>query len=213
MTLYDLGTKVPLAMRWPEKIKGGRVVDDLVTLADLAPTFLDVAGLEVPPAMTARSLVSVLLTEQSGQIDAERDKAFASIELHCGRYPMRSVRTPEFLYIRNFEPERPINLCSDYWESEAGYSPTWLAVKALASDSAMFHRVAGPRPEEELYDVRADPYQLENLAGDSGYAELLATLSTMLEEELTRTGDPRIEGRHEEVFYEPHYQNVESRKQ
>lgn len=212
MTLYDLGTRVPLAIRWPEKVNGGRVVDELVSLASLAPTFLEAAGIDPPAAMNSRSVLDILLSEESGQVDPSRDRVFSSLEIHCGRYPMRAIRTDEYLYIRNYEPERPINLCSDYWESENGHSPTWLAVKALPHDGEMHQRIVGTRPAEELYDVKNDPYQLQNLAEDEDYAAVKEKLSSELGEELKRTGDPRWDGRHEEVFYIPHYKNEELRR-
>ena len=55
--MYEQGTHVPLAIGWPGKIRPGRVVEDFVSLADLAPTFLEAAGLEPPREMTGRSLI------------------------------------------------------------------------------------------------------------------------------------------------------------
>ncbi len=211
MTLYDLGTRVPLVVRWPARAGGGRVVDDFVTFADLAPTFLQAAGVEPSPAMSAHSFLDALESEASGLLDADRTRAFASIELHCGRYPMRSIRTSEYLYVRNFEPERPINVCADYWETEAGYSPTWISVLALDHASDMYQRVVGARPMEELYDIAVDPYQLNNVARDPDYDSIRDSLAAELDAELRRTGDPRIEGRHEEVFYVPHQENARLR--
>jgi len=213
MTLYDLGTRVPLAVRWPARAGDGRVVEDFVTLADLAPTFLEAAGIEPPAGMSARSFLSALEAERSGLIDADRTRVFSSIELHCGRYPMRAIRTPEYLYVRNYEPERPINVCADYWESEAGYNPTWISVMALDPASAMYQRIVGSRPSEELYDLAADPYQLNNVAGETAYAAIRDLLASELDAELRRTGDPRVEGRHEEVFYIPHRDNARLRNQ
>lgn len=64
--LYDFGTHVALAARWPGRIPPGRVVDDFVNLMDLAPTFLEAAGETPPEVMTGRSLLNVL-TSQSGR--------------------------------------------------------------------------------------------------------------------------------------------------
>ena len=210
ITLYDLGTRVPLAVRWPARVGGGRVVDDFVTFSDLAPTFLQAAGIEPPAAMSGRSFLAALESEDSGLLDADRTRAFSSIELHCGRYPMRSIRTPDHLYVRNFEPERPVN-GAKYWETEAGYSPTWISVLALDPASDMHQRIVGNRPAEELYDLAADPYHLHNAAGDPAFASVRDSLAAELEAELRRTGDPRIEGRHEEVFDMPHEENARLR--
>lgn len=212
MTLYDLGTKVPLAIRWPEKVKSGRIVDDFVSLPDLAPTFLEAAGSKPPVAMSAKSILDILYSERSGWIDPERNRVFSSIELHCGRYPMRAIRTQDYLYIHNYEPKRPINLCIDYWESEAGYSPTWVALAALPPENEIYQRAVGKRPREELYFIKNDLFQLHNLAQDPEYAELKATLSKELEAKLRDTQDPRIMGRHDEIFYIPHYENEKKRQ-
>ena len=112
--LYDFGTKVPLAIRWPAGIKTpGRVVDDFVSLPDLAPTFLEAAGVEVPGTMTARSLLPILASDAAGQVDPARDAVFTGRERHVARartgfkpYPQRAIRTDQYLYIINFQPDR-----------------------------------------------------------------------------------------------------------
>jgi hypothetical protein len=76
----------------------------------------------------------------------------------------------------------------------------------------MYQRIDGRRPEEELYDVRNDPYQLHNLADNRGYAAIKQGLSDALTAELKRTKDPRIEGTYEEIFYIPHYENEKARR-
>ncbi|KAA1260904.1 Arylsulfatase [Rubripirellula obstinata] len=112
--LYDMGTHVPLAIRWPAGInRPGRVIDDFVSLPDLAPTFLEAANVQVPDAMTARSLQAIFSSDQSGTVDPERDAVFTGRERHVDSarvdakpYPQRSIRTNQFLYILNFEPDR-----------------------------------------------------------------------------------------------------------
>lgn len=93
--------------------KAGRVVDDFVSLPDLAPTFLEVGGVAPPAGMSARSLLAVLRDARSGQIDPERTWVVTGRERHVDDaregnlpYPMRALRTREFLYIRNFAPDR-----------------------------------------------------------------------------------------------------------
>ena len=73
--LYDFGVSVPLAIRW-SGAQGGRVVDDLASLTDVAPTLLEVAGLKPAPNMTGRSLVNVLKTDKSGLVDPQRTAVF-----------------------------------------------------------------------------------------------------------------------------------------
>ncbi|MGH8020191.1 MAG: sulfatase-like hydrolase/transferase [Opitutaceae bacterium] len=110
--LYDFGSSVSLAIRGPG-VTGGRVVDDLVTLPDLAPTFLEAGGLEPPAVMTGRSLVKLLRSNKSGQVEPARDAVFIGRERHVENaradfkpYPQRAIRTHEYLYIVNFRPDR-----------------------------------------------------------------------------------------------------------
>lgn len=206
--LYDEGTRVPLAARWPGRIPGGRVVTDFVSLTDLAPTFLEAAGVSVPPEMTGRSLLGVLASEQSGRIDPKRDHAVIGIEQHVpGRagfvgYPARALRTERFLYVRNFEPERwpagdpppfAITPGRHYADADDGPSKAFLTANA-AEHAALFELAFGRRPEEELFDLARDPGQLVNVAGEERYAEELARLAARLLAHLAATGDPRVRG-------------------
>ena len=111
--LYNIGTEVALAVRWPGTVQPGRVVDDFVNLMDLGPTFLDVADVPHPPDMTASSLMPVLKSGVSGQVDQDRTFVVTGRERHVASareghlpYPQRAIRTSEHLYIYNFEPDR-----------------------------------------------------------------------------------------------------------
>ena len=111
--LYDIGCEVALAARLPGTIPGGRVADDMVNLMDVAPTFLEIAGVEQPADMPARSLMDVLGSNGSGQVSPERTFAVTGRERHVATardrnlpYPHRAIRTHDFLYIRNFAPDR-----------------------------------------------------------------------------------------------------------
>jgi len=200
--LYDTGTNVPLAVRWPAKVKGGRTVDDFVSLPDLCPTFLEAAGLRPLECMTARSFMNVLAAEGGGQIDPKRDHVLTGMERHAnaraGRvgYPMRALRTAEYLYIRNFAPDRwPAGDPEGYGDIDGG--PTKSYMLAHRDDPAvkpLFELACGKRPAEELYDLKKDPDQLKNVAGEAAYAETLKKLSAALTAELKATGDPRIIG-------------------
>ena len=103
-TLYDFGTRVPLAIRWGKHLKGGTRISDFVSLTDLAPTFLDAAGLAVPDAMSGSSLMPQLRAQESGQVDRRRDHVLTGMEQHVYPYPSRALRTNDFLLIKNFSP-------------------------------------------------------------------------------------------------------------
>ena len=167
-TCYDAGTHVPLAVRWPARIPAGRVVSDFVSLTDLAPTLLQAAGLPVPAEMVGRSFLDVLVANGSGRIDAKRDRVFTERERHVvsraeGKsYPIRSLRTDTFHYIRNLRPDLMPAGDEDEKSSPLGpfgdvdNSPSKSEIIARRGEPAIvpFYQAAfGRRPAEELYDV------------------------------------------------------------
>jgi len=201
--LYDLGTNAPLGIRWPAKAKGGRVVDDFVSLCDLAPTFLEAAGLKPLPAMTGRSLMTVLTSGKSGRVDAKRDHVLVGMERHtCAQtgstegYPMRAIHTHDYLYIRNFKPDRwPAGTPEAYRDIDASPTKTYMMKnRDDAKVKPLFKLAFGKRPAEELYDRRKDPGQLHNVAADPAYAEVRKRLAGALMAELKATADPRALG-------------------
>jgi arylsulfatase A-like enzyme len=190
--LYDYGVRMPLAVRWPARIKGGRVVDDFVSLADCAPTILRAAGLEPLPEMTARSFLDVLLSEKSGRVDPARDHAVFGRERHGWNWPSRGLRDDRYLYIRNFAPERLDGLNS----GDTSPSKSFMDDHADDPKYREFYELAlGPRPAEELYDVQKDPGQIHNLADLPEQAAALKQRRERLEAELKQKEDPRILGR------------------
>ena len=223
--LYDLGTQVPLAIRWPAGIKTtGRVVDDFVSLPDLAPTFLEAAGVDKPNTMIARSLVRVLKSGRSGQVDPQRDAVFTGRERHVALartgnkpYPQRAIRTDQYLYIINFEPERwPMgtgpesesqlpsyeqlreNTFAAFGDLDASPTKAWI-VTHRDENPEFYDYAVGRRPEYELYDIQADPHCMTNLADDGAQADVRKGLHDRLMDELKGTGDPRVS---EDVVFE-----------
>ena len=220
--LYDLGSEVALAVRWPGRVASGRIVDDLVNLMDLAPTFLEAAGTRVPASMTAKSLMPILESPDSGRIDPERDHVVIGRERHVATaregnlpYPQRAIRTHDYLYIRNYAPDRwpmgdPRGLADDgataasehdlTWNTHATCSdldagPTKAYVVLHRTDEAvrpLFDLGFGKRPAEELYDVRTDPDHMHNLADDAAHADTKAELAGRLEGLLLAQHDPRV---------------------
>jgi uncharacterized sulfatase len=197
--LYDWGVRMPLAMRWRGQLSGGRVREDFVSHIDLAPTFLEAAGIHPPEEMTGRSLLST----------TDRDAVFTGMERHTwcrpdgATYPMRAARTRDYLYIRNFAPDRWPTGGPDFVSSnktfhgdvDEGPTKTFM----LTPDNAVkfrreFDLCFGKRPGEELYDLNRDGFQMNNVAADPAYADTVARLRTRLERMLRETGDPRIAG-------------------
>lgn len=168
--LYLSGTKVPLIV-YGAGIKGGRVIDDFVSLNDLAPTFLEMADIVVPKEMTAKSLLRILKAGKSGLIEPERDFIVTARERHAfvrkggAGYGGRSIATNDFLYIRNFEPDHwPAGDPPLYGDVDAHMlhypSPTkmFLLINRDAPGVKPYFNLAfAKRPAEELYDLRKDP--------------------------------------------------------
>ena len=218
--LYDSGTRVPLAIRWPTAVKPGRTVTDFVSLADLAPTFLEAAGLPVPAGMTGRSLLPLLAAAGSGRIDPTRDHVLTGRERHTpaqeapstGGYPARAIRTDRHLYIRNFEPDRwpsgaPTGSTKGWDFADCDDGPTKRHLIERQADPAVrpfFELAFAKRPAEELYDLASDPDQLVNVAADPVHAEARAAFAERLAAALEATADPRAAGRGAEFEAHPY---------
>lgn len=192
--LYDHGTRVPLAIRWPEGIKGGRIVSDFANHTDIAPTILAAAMIQPPETMSGHSLANVLASDKQGQIDPYRDFVVTGRESHDTLYPMRAIRTADYLYIRNFEPDRWPSLAEAVDDDGVSYEAI-MACKANPQTMHYFEQALGRRPAEELYVIADDPYQLKNLADDPALAEVKAKLQKKLLVYLAKTKDPRVVGK------------------
>lgn len=205
MGCYGPGTAVPLAIRWGERIAPGTVSHDLVSLTDLAPTFLEAAGIEPMPTMVGRPLSPIFDAGGSGRLDPARGELFTGFEVHsrvrpatepC--YPVRSILTERFHYIWNLEPDR------DFWGQQTRhyrwFGPPGDPIPRMAYHHGQytteFHDrlMRQRRPDDELYDVRADPGYRDNLADDPSHDATRRELRDRLESRLRSDGDPRLTG-------------------
>ncbi|UGU17435.1 sulfatase [Sinomicrobium kalidii] len=219
---YEYGIHVPLAIMWGNQIEGGRIVDDPVSLIDIAPTFLEAVSVEGGGdisgkyAMEGKSLMNLLMNDnEEAEPYPVRRAAFAARERHSSSrwnnltYPQRAIRTEGFLYIRNFKPERWPAGAPQKYESDGtlgpehgGYhdidaSPTFDFMLEHRNDSEIrpfFEMAVGKRPAEELYDIKNDPYCLVNLAGEQNFEEELLEHRRALGSYLMQTNDPRVTG-------------------
>jgi uncharacterized sulfatase len=199
-TMYEYGIHLPLAICWPDQVPGGRTVSDVVSFTDYAPTFLEAAGVAIPSAMTGRSLLPVLRKKQSGQVDPSRTFALSGRERHSHArfdnlgYPARALRTQQYLYIRNFEPERwPAGDPEGYHDIDASPTKTWMMKhRDDANVRGLFDVCFGKHGEEQLYDIRADSGCLRNLAAT--HDKVRKEMRAQLDSELTRLRDPRMSG-------------------
>ncbi|MCX8036201.1 MAG: sulfatase [Candidatus Sumerlaeia bacterium] len=204
--LREYGLRMPLAIRWGAGAKGGRVVDDLISFVDFAPTFLEAAGVAVPESMSGRSFLNVLQSDKSGRVDAARDKAFSGRERHTHArpdnvgYPARSIRTHDFLFVLNLKPDRwPVGDPEGFHDTDDGPTKTWMIKHRNDPNVKELYQAAfEKRPAEELFDIRNDPGCLRNLANQPEFAGVKKKLRAELERTLAEQKDPRMAG--DEVF-------------
>jgi arylsulfatase A-like enzyme len=196
--IYERGYRIPLAVRWGKIPTRGRTIEDFVNVRDFAPTFLQVAGIAKPDTMTGRSFVDVFDSAASGWIDKSRSVMLVGKERHdLGRpddagYPVRAIRTEEWLYARNFYPDRwPVgNPETNYGNCDASVTKQILTTKFTDRYRLCF----GKRPGEELYRLADDPWCVKNLAADPALAETKRGLRERMEQMLREEGDPRTLG-------------------
>ncbi len=196
--LYDLGTHMPLAIRWPRRLPKGLRIDAFVSHGDLAPTFLDAVCLKPPPTMTGRSLLPLI---SSGRAEG-RDVVFLERERHANvragnlSYPCRAIRTEKYLYIRNLRPDRwpagdPVLVHSVGPYGDVDGSPTKDLMLARRAEFPNHYRLAfAKREAEELYELEHDPQQVKNIAHHEGYAAAKAGLRARLDRWMLVTADP-----------------------
>lgn len=215
--VHDFGSAVPLILRWPSRIEAGRVVKVPVSLIDLTPTFLAAAETESPDDPDGQNLLPALAAE--GDDEKLRGWALIGREVHVGNgredympYPVRALRTSDFLYVKNFKPDRwPMgdpkaaagdaipdtmtleNTRAAYADIDASPTKTWLIHNRFQQGLETILRDAWEkRSEEELYLLADDPHQIRNLAADPAHAVTLGKLRAQLIAELEAKQDPRL---------------------
>ena len=222
--LQEYGTHVPLAISWPVRITNMRQTDELVSMIDLAPTFLDIAEVPGVPEMTGKSIVSIL--DSGNPSKPIRDFVLTGRERHTHArpenlgYPARAIRTKDYLLVKNYHPERwpagdpvPVtkendernlvkgfrNLYPGYHDIDDSPSKTFMMEnKEEGAVNELFKNDFEKRPAEQLYDITNDPECIHDLSGNSEYDEIRKDLREKLDSELKKQGDPRMFG--SEIF-------------
>jgi N-sulfoglucosamine sulfohydrolase len=175
MTLYDRGIGTPLIMRWPGKIGGGTVNDNLINTIDIMPTLLEAAGCRIPQGVQGKSALPSIMGEGHG---VSNECIFAEMTYHVKYLPMRAVRSKKWKYIRNYSDD-PIGLdqlADAEWARRLCELPNqgWLR----------------PRVRDELYDLENDPNEQTNLAYNPAYREQIQSISALLDRHMQETADP-----------------------
>jgi arylsulfatase A-like enzyme len=180
---YDPGIEAALLVSWPGRFEGGEVRDELLSNVDVLPTLLEVAGVDPPADLDGRSFLPLL---DGGEYEP-RERVFASVTWHDRYNPLRAVRTDEYKYVRNFADLPEVFLPGDVFGSRAGRE-------------VRERYYTGSRPAEELYDLRADPGETENLAPDRRPFEAAADdprldrFRDALRAWMERVDDPLLDG-------------------
>ncbi|MSU24987.1 MAG: hypothetical protein EXS32_14360, partial [Opitutus sp.] len=187
--LYDASIRIPLLLAWPGQLKPGTTTDAMVCWPDLLPTLIELAGGKVPAGLDGQSFAAIL----RGTTATHRDRVFST---HSGDgdfnvYPIRSVRTREWKYIRNLHPEfqHHTHISRSAGPSGLGYWKTWLSAAETNPAAAATVRRYTTRPAEELYDLTADPFELHNAAADPRHAARLAAMRADLDAWMKQQGD------------------------
>ena len=173
--MYESGTHVPMIWRFPEQYNylapgnAGSRTDRLVSFVDLAPTMLSLAGIDVPEYMQGKAFLGKQQTQPRdyvhlfrGRMDERMDK-------------VRAVRDKQYRYIKNYMPERIYGQYIEYlWRAPSckSWEEAYLAGECNEAQSAFWEE----KPAEELYDVTADPWEVNNLANDPQYVDVLTRM-------------------------------------
>lgn len=187
--LYDSGTHVPLIVRIPEKFrtggqgKPGTVTDELVSFIDLAPTVLNLTGVEIPEHMQGRAFLGRNLTPPREYIYGARDRMDERYDI------IRTVRDKRYRYIRNYEPFKAYY---QYMNTADG-SPVMQELRRLHAKGelppAAAQFMADTKPVEELYDIQIDSYEVKNLGDSAAHNDVLQRMRAAHEKWVIETRD------------------------
>lgn len=181
--LYDSGLHVPLIVRWPGELEPGSVDDRLVSFIDLAPTVLSLAGVPVPAHMQGRVFLGDDQAPPREYVHGARDRIDMVYDM------VRAVRDARYKYIRNYYPEKPYVQFVPF-RNRAGIMQELFRLHkggALNAEQKLWLR--SRRPSEELYDVTEDPHELNNLAGDPDYRDVLQRMRDEMDDWMLRIDD------------------------
>lgn len=222
--VYEYSNHLPLAIRWPAGIKKpGRKIEDFVNFIDIAPTFMEAAGV-VPEAagmqqITGRSLTDIFNSDKDGMVTDYRDYVLVGKERHdVGRpddqgYPVRGIFKGDYLYLKNYHPDRwPVgNPETGYLNTDGSPTKSYiLNTRRVDKEKKWWQLNFGKRVEEEVYNIRKDPFCLNNLAENGDIQDTKKALIAAMTEQLMLQDDPRMTG-NAQVFDAYEYASGKSR--
>lgn len=181
--LYDSGLMIPLIIKFPDNYRAGTVDDNLVSSIDFGPTVLSLADVSVPGHMQGKPFLGSQTTQARDAVFGARDRVDESYDM------IRSVRTINYLYIRNYYPDKPFPIWIPYLSNMPIYKEMLRLDAEGKLTGAQKSWMAYSRPPEELYDVNADPYQINNLVKDPKLKPVLDDLRKRHNQWTQETGD------------------------
>lgn len=191
--LYDSGLHIPLIIRWPGGLKEGSIDNRLISSIDFGPTALSLAGVAIPSHMQGIPFLGRYAGPQRTEVYAARDRVDESYDM------VRSVRSQRFLYIRNYY----CNQSGLLWVPYANRMPIMQEMLRLESEGTLNHVqrywISTHRSPEELYDVKADPFQVNNLADNPKYTKVLTDMRALQDQWEEYTGDMGLENETEMI--------------
>jgi len=182
--MYDSGIKTPWVVHFPKVIKNPAITQSLISVIDLSATCLELAGIKSPECVQGRSFLPIL-KEPETKI---REVVFAEHNWHVYRNHERMVRFGDYLYIKNNFPNQP-NLCYESDDHYPAGEELWKAHAAGKTQPYQQQVFANPCPPEELFRVKEDPHQLNNLADDKKHTKALNQARSLLAKWTEQTGD------------------------
>ena len=193
----DSGLHVPLIIRYPDGYRAGEIENRMVSLMDLGPTVLSMAGIQPPDHMDGKAFEGVFEQPPRKYIFGSADRFDECTDMQ------RSVLDGRFVYIKNFMPERPLIYRNKYREQIPmnKHLIELDSLDMLKGDAAYIFMKS--KPIEELYDLESDPYEVHNLATDSIYSQKLTELRVQLKQWQTSIDDKGFIPEHEliETFW------------
>jgi len=202
---YDIANREPMVACWPAGIaRPGRRVAEFVSFIDLAPTFLELLGVDGAKAgmstITGRSFANLLRGESDPSrrfviLGRERNDVQARPGTSSGLgYPVRAIREGDLFYIHNFAPDRWPCGNPELGLKDTDASPTKSFIIQLGAQDRFWQMSFGKRPQAELFDLAKDPDCVHNLANDEAYVAKASMLRERLFTELKKQDDPRVLG-------------------
>ena len=217
---YDSGLRIPLIIYWPPGIRApagyraGTVSEELVTALDLAATTLAIGGGSKPPKMQGRVLFGAQREPEPKYVFGARDRCDETVDW------IRTVRSRQYRYIRNYYPERSFLQLNRY--KEANYPTMWV-LRQLGAQGHLTPEqkrlTEATRPKEELYDLTADPHEVINLENSPKHAAVLAEMRAALNEWIMVSDDqgrfpedPRVIAHYEQLMRRNYDKKIEAAK-